>query len=1698
MKSMLKTTKKLTAIILSLAFLLTMIPVSAFAAVPEADWTDDEPVGTSADRYWPLPEGAKPTLVKPAEPIKNPSLRYIGTYTRPDGREVLRVAFAGYSGGATGLWYFLVLKPDEILNDMIDWSASHGGKEAPQQNGGSTANNHDYRTFNDDWVQFGTLSASQGGAANLHVIDLGNGGTRTVTSGLLGAQGYEMPMDLVLKEGQSVKDLPENPIIQGRLMNDTYTQAFSVIPEDKEAGGKTPYSSYTMSTFIPITQDLAQGILKADIVRQNENAWQSASSYMKYDEERGILDVYYKSTSGTVGQEPGNGVTGTNNGEQWAFRQSFDSSLIDILKPQDESGTVAQVFRGKPNDTLMHSDDKGLTPRASNRIDVQRDDISVVGDVGVIQVASDKWPAEANTDGVTTITTSKRPGDVFLPIGTGLAGYGNSTIVRYFVDKEKMREKFGTTDLVTYEFFSTYLASNITGVEQYQAPKITEDIVVKQGSEITFLYDGRRDLISAGTFDTAGLYLQIGDDQFGIDWRSTTEKAHYSGRPRNNYMRELTMTAPFDIVIKAGTPMTVYARKTLLEEVSRGMTVTFNADNASLAKTFRFERPVKDGVLLDDENRIINEDGTPVANPTQDMFVDVHQPSMVTKVESYSGGILIRTADAPDVDEVFTDSTKITGRTKYDRAHIYLYQGDNQEGKELETEDVIVPKETSILASDVQKDMVVNNENVKGYEWDSDNVVEGQPKLNLSLWAKKDTPLYLTNQNVQEFALESEPPVVEQVQAKVTFLPGGPLGDETYEKIAPLNKEYRYNYDFENNKRVTNPNYKASGFGVLTDDGTLSGESVQNLKVDGTPVVEVDGQKMINYINHKGKAYDINNADSAVAKAEKAALAKRQWPKVKRQDGKILLGWTTVKLEDKLLGETAEAQFNKLLADDKVVKKEADWEKAKKEAYVYNQNSPLVEGVTVYGVWGEPTIRLHSNFDSDAAAEGKQEVVENQAMDIAVVDKLLGGTPATEVSATLKKVHDLDGFQREGYSLVGFSRDENANEPDTNITGSGLSKDIYLRDGDTFKLADETSGYTFGDVTKGLDLYAVWKKNFTITADKTWLDKTGGSLVADPENIEKLKFALIGRPAVGVYGQEVVVEGATYYPIEGTVQDFNGSVTWDNIPGYDAKGRRMSYLVVELADEDAVKAFNANSTNWKDYGITITEADENAGTYGHKEQVVEFVNTRNVDTFTSATTRLHKTEANPNGVNPHPTDGTPAPKIGYFDTQGYVFSVVNQEVNIAPPTIKQGYTGQNTVFVIPPKQMADRVFVYLPDGKYGVFKKNADGTGYDYSDVDSTTSATGKVEADGTLSLGTGMYKFQAGDKFTAVADRVIGGQTLKSSEATMTVKDRLVSAKPENLQQKPLTTDSEGTEVVPISFKVPEPVTDRPSAGTTYTVILVDEATGDRTPTEYKYTIPKTGAVAIPGSTQTINVPKDVLAGKQVIIQAEEPDKVTTNSDQLPLDLEAPSVEQSTQNDLWRRWTDLELVIDEAQGIGAPVQLTYTKDGEEITEEFGVAGDAKVLLKDILKDPSVSDLKLTVVDKFGNETEVAPQIVPLPTTGLTVYPIRAAKDFVILTVKDQLGGKITVNVYPKGTDLDAYDRDEYLDFVEETKPEALATAVLELDQDEAMRQVVKLKTPTGESYKFKKGDIVDIVRTVGEKGEEGYARSTPFTRTIK
>ena len=1673
--------KRFLAIFLALIMVIGTLPLNVFAEVAPANWNDDNPEA----RYWPIPNQGRLVKVSKAEVLKNPSIRYIGGYTRPDGREVVRLAFSSYLHATSGVWKRLVLKPDHNLNQLIDWDQSGMGKKMP----GQYPNNHDGYDFNNEFIKFESMSAQQGGSGNLHVVKLGLDGTLT-TNPPLQYVNFETPIDLVLKDGETVKTLTTNPLVQMRLMDVKYEQIYSTTID---ANQEVPYSSYTMSTFIPVRVDLKQGIINSDVVRNDSTSFESASSYIKYNEEKGYIDVYTRRTQRSLGSTAGS--------DNYGFMQTFDESFIDILKPQDESKTVAQIFTADTNDNIINADTDKTVAKPANRIDFPLEQIERKNGVGILKVSNN------------------RPNDTFMPTGVNGDGYGTSTVVRYFIDKNKLIKKFGSADIVSYEFFSTVFVTNETGVEEFKSVPRDEDINLKRGDTIDIRFDGRRDLVSLGTFDRQGSFIQIGDNQYKISIRTTSDKTSYTGGlilSGPNYMRKMTVRIPFDIKIKKDTPLTIFSRKTKLQEVSPGMTVTFNYSAKDISgktikkdKTYRFERPLIDGYTRNETGEIF-KDGKKINKPNDKLFIDNHDPLMMARQENFGGGILTKTVDVPDVDETFTDTTFLSGRSKYDRVNVYVYKGKNQETNKAEN------RIATIQSSDQKVKMNVNGDDVEGFQWASnekfdkaegaDNSAYVDPKV----WAKKDTGIYFTNQDVLQNALENDFPVVEQIQAKVGFdLNGGKLPKNvvSYQGIDSsklLGTEFAYdlnrNSETEKVTRIAPLNNNIRGQEAYTESG-FTGDNV-------------------NYKDHNG------------GELKDEALELRKFPadKPASPDPDLeFLGWTTQKMPGDATNE-----FIKLKEATTVDQVKSN------QNYIFTDKTPFDSNLTVYAAYGKPLVKLvlHRNMnEQDTATE---EIIlrdtdfnSGKAVDIPRMYYNTNSLTNKDYIESFNKDNFQEDFLKQN-TFVGWMLPNQANggykEEKTYPAGALLEnngyteqerkdKAINLTDLSATKALPNTYGLklnkSFEDFVKNdgrvIHLYASYRPFYKVNLNKQFKKSTesGYQDLTPQEKQDKMhdvKFGLLYRTAVTNWNDPTVLQAANYYTLNPAnlkdqeilklwKKDEQNTLTW-SVPGYDILGQRISYIGVEIpVGEEKTYAEHKGADDWSTLGINVYMRIPKTGGKAEyakdapfdpinplvklsKSQSVSIKKSgsNDVDAFTAATSRK------PLGVDTA-TQGKADAKLGSAEIAqitGYEITVTNIPVDVETPKFKGNiYDGEKIATIYKPKDDAINKLVV----KFKMAGQELEQTFIkDATKVDAWTSATTNgnsafrivtdKDGDVVIELENKTISYKAGDTITA---QFFKGE-VPSKKATNTVQGKVDANKITDIEQVPFDRDrAEEPDKVKIRVTIPNPTPGAPGAGSKFTPGTID-ASGNFKPLEGVDPI-VTGENLKPGEHAILEIPKtSIKHGDKIYFKSEEGrskyDMIPgANADQkgfghVEIDLEGPVISNAVlKDDYFRMFANLTATLSEVPEDNAVKIIIGDRE-----QTFRTKTDAIDYFRAVEREvdaEKMPKIKIIAFDDFNNKTEVEVEYKREEAIEAWLNNVTVGDEK--LNVKSNAGATIKIEIRSRG------------------KLVASAT----VDSATGDFQDVNLEA-NGSAYKLKRGDIIIIEATKGE------ARSNKLFRFVR
>ena len=1656
--------KQVTAGFLAVVMVAGTLPMNAFAetfttkdstgnaVVNTTDWQTTEE-NLKGKNFWPL--AAKQYLSEVstlAEPMKNPMIGYGGYFIRPDGRTVIRLTMRKFDKVGTGVWDIMQMKLEDSFDDMVDWNDTQTGIYKGVSAGSNAGWYHDDLAY-EKIAPFGNTTITDAGSVNVKEVNIAKNGNTGTTAAL-----NEVPINLVLKAGQSVDSFTKEPLVQIRMLARDKQQVACYT----DAGlGRGNYSTYTFSSIVPLKHNYEQNLLRE--IRESvtpDRAFRAAGSSVLYNKEKGYIEVRHRYNKVSI---TGNQLYGRKLG----YRQTVDKRFFDVLKPKDASGTIAHIFSTSNNGlpTAGRLDAKG-EPTADGSVAVLKENINFLpgSDLGFIQVAASDFNRAAEAqEGIKTNLTTNQPLASWLDGVESLLNNGQGTTVRYYVDTDKVDKLLGGNDGLQYfPFYSTIITDNASGQYKYTF-KLTKDVTLNAGDKIKI------DFKTAYGAGLIGNSAKSRNREMRLGIRGMGTEMFLGSNFLNvdkGLAYEYTVQKGMAMTLKAGTELYLYGNY---------------PDGGEATLHFKNEPTFYKANYVVDKNPIVLDwQGT------------------------YSAGTVTTTFQKPDVDEIFLGDKNITGRTAYEDAEVNIRK--SKADQKVQT--IIAKPGNTSNKDDSRIDVVVNNVKSKGYEFDTTkpgNQADGKtPRTFTMPELKRDMPLLFTNTNVDILAEESRPAVVEQVQAKVNFDLNGAKSKDNKDvigKIAPLSKEYAY--DIETGQ--ANANYKASGF---EGDNVKVDENAKTVKVKET----IDGKEVErtfqNVLSHDGKAYDINNKDAAIAKAEKEALKLRQMPDkydIDVPQGKKLLGWTTVKLVDKADESIAE-QFNALKDGNKIVKETGDWAKAEKEAYIFDANSPIDENRTVYAVYGEGiNLILHSNNTTDPKDE-QTITVPLVISDIDKTDKILDAVssatlskmkgnliikqlpkvPVTGEKADMDKITDTKAklFNIPENSFIGWTtkrytndntsgfaagnNNERIGEITQGLVANGTKripkktewlKDLntqqnqyYIPNGYSVAVRPQDVNRAYDDLKtaieegKDIHLYANYRPFFDIKVEASYknIDAAQGKYgkyvnTVDTAKKKAAKIGLLRRTAVTNFGTPTVHQNANYYPLgDAGLKDWDGTdqtLTW-KLPGFDELGQRMSYVsaVVPAGMEDAYKNFKV--PNWGDLGLKTylrlqgaaatvdpnapKNLHENAGNpYGDplaKNQAYSI----GVDAYTSATSRNAVT------VDRHGTD----------EVTGYTIWNTSTPLDIPKPAFSNVWDTDTTAKLTwgeaEKNAGIEKIKLTVADGTEVVLAKQPDGS---YSGG-GLTATEGTDKDAGKLIIGTLDLTGKADKDIVAKYVVEKAGKDIEGPEGRVTINKKGTSAPVDRMKQVP---NQDGKPVV--EFDIPNPTLNKPTPGTEYVAQKWDKVNNKwvdvgNTKMENTDTL---------GQTKTI--PLDGVANDDVIrIVSKQPDMLPAASNKdgdkaigtndvvnrnfVKIDAAGPEIEPAKATDeKFRRFIDLTAVLSEIpEGRQVHVKVAYEGMAETNEFDYQVTKDETTIKADLLntilrqavnegKDPTIT---ITAVDEFGNKTEKT--VVYEKTYQLLVKfnGQRAGRKFMKVTA-DRNNSDVTIKVLgADGTDRNA------------------------------------------------------------------------------
>jgi Rib/alpha/Esp surface antigen-like repeat protein len=973
-----------------------------------------------------------------------------------------------------------------------------------------------------------------------------------------------------------------------------------------------PFKTASMSNMIPNTY------LPMDIYR-------SAAQSVVYDNENGRLIVYYKIAPNYYLPRliADNGIYLNSS---LGIRQTMDKRIYDALVA-DDSGTVGQMRM-----LDMYGNTWGNTATFIKASEFES------GSTGT-SVETMTWKlfpsgttnvgthAVANANVVKTDSIK----NVYLHGHQKRSDYVRFV---YNVDKEMMDELFGDVNNSTLSLSTSYIATNSTNPDARQTTYSfipNTNITVGAGQPIEF----------SGMAGSARAYFKAGS---GNNYQRAI------GNMKKNAGGEVKYGSPSSN--GAGYTVAPYKNGSCILNVEAGLTI-----NAGSTITFTLfdsmtNTPENIKMKINGQEYILTEDsGATSANRVY----------LMPNSDVRTGIFVNRSANTPHVDEFFTDSTKVTGHSKYPNAYVSSRFSDDTGFQ-------------AVYSSTTAETFMAEGEE---YDGETEGYEQGYPfsvSLPTGKDLKKDMSIHFSNAAAGYFRSVSS---TYRMQAKVKFNVNDNTGT-IVERIVPINK-----------KAYEDAEYQPNGF---------ADENVLYLDINGDIWTSGSGEKY--FSDYEGKA--ITNLDDDVYKSRLFYGREGDAPE---RSGYTFLGWTT-KPVDSMSKRDFDDPDNGLPALTEV----SQWEEDSN--YRFTKTSPVDTGRTVYAAWEKDLKQYNIVLHSNNGNEG-EEVTHTVALPLASVTDGNG-----ELTAYLKKEGNVlfdKGFKKDDAYFVGWSEsrtvsgETQVHELYTNgskvkvSTGEGFQLQLNeepqqpVNHTNEWKTIDTPIVNENGIAT--IHLYAQYKPLVNMTAIKEWYTKDTDKAdyeahVADPDHNDPPVAA--NDPPFGNSQVAMVLlrttEGKTMDPtkyeiIPGFYSAGEDGEPWTWAPqeGHDANGRKYSYLMTEFSaqepelysEENIINHFN-NKRTWASMYITMLGQSDNLS----KWTAISLRDSESV---------LHTYMAVAVSTQPGAVQTV-------NETDDYEFTLKNFVVNIFPPNIHRIQKNHTTIVIDSPQ--TDNVkYLYLKLGE---------------------------------------------------------------------------------------------------------------------------------------------------------------------------------------------------------------------------------------------------------------------------------------------------------------------------------------------------------------------------------------------------------------
>lgn len=1111
-------------------------------AVDTPDWEVSDEEANS--EYWPL--SARNRLVEPSKGdfIKNPTIEYGGSYNYTDqnskDREVIKLLYKTNSSHG-GAWKKMLLKFDKTLYQMIDWDSSQTGVwKNPSTNRGPANPLH----FKTGIMTFTLEPKERAGSTNVVSFDIDKAGYK--------ANVLEAPMHFVLKDQDTLKsaNLPTSieeltkdrePIIQMRITDKKYERV-RMNPTKHRNG----YSTYTPSTVIP-RKDYRVGLIPQS---QQDNAvpWIYAQdSYISYDKNRGYVDLtirHNKATLTSLAFDPYIGLRTVMEDKFFNILAGSSYKKPDGTEVAEDSGAkIADVF-------LLNADEdpygRGSTyenPITERKISVLRSQINDGKDgLKYIQVVGSDYN---KTDYESNIKTQQNGKALDLLINGAVANSlkGVATVVRFYVQPDKFDKIINDSDLLDMTFYTTFTMQTKTPKDTFTG-KVDKERVLKQGDELILDVGTNEFGISSAAGDRK-ITMEVGKRPHTVVFNA--EVNAFGGT--SLYWKDKTSywwRIPYDMTLKEGTPIKIYMeglKKPITEvrfyknkdEQAKGnngdfFTIKKDAEKTGDMQYARFAGNLKSPHVAKTQN----EASIPEIF-TEDNIIYGHTKVGNAIVRATGLGVdntLLKQAYLTDEEDTFTtagsgDNEEVIIDQK--RSQAVIVNKKMEFGYEFSTKDAINPKDPLGATTGItnKKYKMLKDAPIAFTTEDfSINAVEKLPPIIEQVQAKVKFDLNGGYLGDDPAADKAKDPIV---------------------KIAPLNENYRYVVGEDKFPTTTpNPAYKANAFVgpnrrmvyPLKDDG--NGKLVQDTSAEKVMASHTDQplggetyQAAFNRYNDElkrrlteaealptglGAPNAIRNAAIKEAQKDidsfklyierfytskgiditKSQLWLREFPGKESQlelktadpkneeQGKVFLGWSTrplTKEESDEFGSLTELTY---------VKQWEDVDKApidKATAYRFTENSPIDKERTVYAVWGQAAIILHSNTIVNGELKDTTVIIpftnDDKEYTVNQIDAITSGTITNPVKEDLKKKSTIKRIP-----LVPYKWDSQASSYDSRFLDFAQNRSTFVGWTTTQYKNDATSGFKAGLNNPRLADLDAGKVADTGSEKKSFLKKT--------------------------------------------------------------------------------------------------------------------------------------------------------------------------------------------------------------------------------------------------------------------------------------------------------------------------------------------------------------------------------------------------------------------------------------------------------------------------------------------------------------------------------------------------------------------------------------------------------------------------------